>query len=93
MRLSSRSVAFRRLSRPATQSFSLLGTYSSVQPGRYDDQGTYGRMPSACAEPVVTAGTSDKDSPRNDADCQPAEARTRGLHEHVPSQGVVPRER
>ena len=52
------------------------------------DHGMYGRPSSACAASVVRAGTSRGQS-RHDADGQPADARTRGLHEHFPSPGCA----
>ena len=58
MRPNSLRVALRQFSRPATQSFSLLGMYSSVQPGRYAVHPTYGT--SACAAltptPAIRSG-------------------------------------
>src|SRR3954468_20510039 len=59
IRLCSFRVPFRQFERPATQSLSLVGTYWSVHPGRYDDQGVYGSR-SACAGAAVNPTASNE---------------------------------
>src|SRR6478672_4483112 len=59
IRASSLSVALRHESRPATQSFSLLGTNASVPDARNDDHATFGSVDAdALVPPATSAATS-----------------------------------
>ena len=63
MRPNSLRVCFRQAGRPATQSFSLLGMYSSVHPGRYVDHATYGSSARAGLTPTPATSSGVATAP------------------------------